>query len=442
MYDTKPVPDRIRNGLYVFSHAAEPRPRCPIRSRAWAVVIAGVAALFPASAWSQLESGASVLDLDPSARASAMGHTGTSVFWGAFPDFYRNPALLGHHRGVHYEWSSTQLLPSLTDALHVRANRLTLGDWGIGATFSGQPISGLGGTLYDAGDLTERDQSGQPVGTYHYEEEIDTWGIGVNAIELTENLIGGGKGEHPISRFGDVSYGFASKDVGVFVGPLTSGDITAEMTTHDHGLLVRLTPYDSIDYEGLLPGLDRALEPIASGLRVDVTYGRAWINDDQETIEFSSGGSDPVARVERQGFALRAALGLPSAIEAELEARDTSWLASALSPILSVGLAWDKEQQTYGDAEGLELGSNGVEVTVFNVFSIRNGSYETIPNFQNPETADRNTWGYGLGFHVQGLGGVYFDRGEVALPASGLGNQTPTAFGLWVDPPGLWRAFH
>jgi hypothetical protein len=87
------------------------------------VIGAVLALLLPASAWPQLLSGASVLELDPSARASAMGHTGTAVFWGAFPDFYRNPALLGHHHGVHYEWSSTELLPTLTDDLHVRANR-------------------------------------------------------------------------------------------------------------------------------------------------------------------------------------------------------------------------------------------------------------------------------------------------------------------------------
>jgi len=70
--------------------------------RALPVLLAG--AIFPASpAFPQTPSEPTVLALDPSARASAMGHTGTSVFWGAFPDFYRNPALLGHHRGIHYE---------------------------------------------------------------------------------------------------------------------------------------------------------------------------------------------------------------------------------------------------------------------------------------------------------------------------------------------------
>lgn len=62
--------------------------------------------------------------------------------------------------------------------------------------------------------------------------------------------------------------------------------------------------------------------------------------------------------------------------------------------------------------------------------------------FQNPELTTRNTWGYGLGFHVPRLGGVYFDRGEVALPASALGNHEHTAFGFWINPPGLWRALH
>jgi hypothetical protein len=404
-------------------------------------LLAATALLLPSAACPQFFSEPAVLELDPSARASAMGHTGTAVFWGAFPDFYRNPALLGHHRGVRYEWSSTQLVPQLADDLFVRANRLTLGEWGVGATFSGEPISGLGGTTLDYPDQELLDFGGQVIATFDPYEEVDTWGVGVNAIELAENLLHRGRGRgdvHPISRFGDISYGFAAKDVETYFGPdiVTGDEMRGRMTTHDHGLLVRLTPYDSIDHEGVWPALDYALAPIASGLRVDFSAGFSWINDADETIDFPD-GSDPVSRVERRGYALRAALGLPTAVETELEARNASWLAGAFSPIVSVGLAWDQKQQTYGTAESEELGSNGVEITLFNVFTLRTGEYEAFSG--GDEVTDLNTWGYGLGFHVQGLGGVYFDRAEVEL-ASGLDNHEPTAFGFWVDPPGLWRA--
>lgn len=216
------------------------------------------------------------------------------------------------------------------------------------------------------------------------------------------------------------------------------------MTTHDQGLLVRLTPYDSIDHEGLLPGFDRAIAPLASGLRVDLSFGLSWINDAEETIDFTDGDSDPVARVERSGIGLRVAMGLPSSVEDDLAARDVSWLATALTPILSVGLAWDEEKDTYQGAdgnelEGLKFGAKGVEVTLFNVFSIRSGEYE-VPEEQG-RVESRNTWGYGLGFHVPELGGVYFDRGEVSL-GNLFTNNEPTAFGCWVDPAGLWRALH
>jgi hypothetical protein len=410
------------------------------------VFAAGAAILSPACAWSQIfESGPSVLGLEPSARSAAMGHTGAAVFWGAFPEYYWNPALLGHHRGVRYEWSSTQLLPDFVDDFFFRANRLTLGDWGFGATLSGQPLHGLGGTYMDFGENTLTDLSGQPIGTYHPFEEINTWGIGVNGAELAENLFGPGqRGAHPISRFGDVSYGFASKDVEAFYLPETAPlpEIRGRMTTHDHGLLVRLTPYDSIDNDGFLPGFDHAIAPLAGGFRLDFSYGRSWINDEEETLDFTDGDSNPVARVQRQGYALRAMLGLPSGVESELEARDAPWLASALTPLLSVGFAWDEYQGTYREpggveSEGPEFHSDGIEVTLFNVFSIRRGAYDVL--IDEGEANTRNTWGYGLGFHVPQLGGVYFDRGEVSLVA-GLANHEPTAFGFWVDPPGLWRA--
>jgi len=387
--------------------------------------------------------GPAVLALDPSARSSAMGHAGTAVFWGAFPEFFWNPALLAHHRGVRYEWSSTRLLPEFVDDFHVRGNRLTLGGWGLGATLSGQPISGAGGTYLHYPELTLRDQTGEPIGTFQPFEEVDTWGVGISAIELAENLLSGGrKDAHPISRFGDVSWGYAAKDVEVFIAPGTplTPEIRGRMTTHDQGLLVRLTPYDSIDHEGLLPGFDRAIAPLASGLRVDWTIGLAWINDAEETLDFTNGDSDPVARVERWGYGLRVAMGLPSSVESELSARGASWLASALTPLLSVGLAWDEEKDTYrggNPLEGVELAANGIEITLFNVFSIRSGEYE-VP-VDEAAVDSRNTWGVGLGFHVPGLGGVYFDHAEVSLGSS-LANNEPTAVGFWVDPIGLARA--
>jgi hypothetical protein len=230
----------------------------------------------------------------------------------------------------------------------------------------------------------------------------------------------------------------------LFPGDGLTPEIKGHTTTHDHGFLVRLTPYDSIDHEGFLPGLDAAIAPLADGLRFDLSFGLSKLNDSGETIEWTFGDADPVARIERQGFATRVALALPASVRTDLEARGADWVASALTPILAVGLAWDEEQETYEAAggterRGLELGSHGIEITLFNVLTLRNGEYETWNDFQNIEETTRSTWGWGLGFQVEGLGGVYFDRAQVQSAAAEFSNHEPTTFGFWMDPRGLWR---
>jgi hypothetical protein len=364
-----------------------------------------------------------------------MGQAGTGVFWGSFPDFYCNPALLGYHRGVRYEWSDTRYDLEFEER-RLGANRLTLGGWGFGITLSGQPISGMGGTY-----LSYSEPLKLVIGVVYPFDEVDTWGFGANAIEIAENVIGGAmRSEHPISRFADVSWGFAAKNVEVRrESPYGVG----RSETSDRGILIRLTPYDSIDHEGFWPSFDAVIAPIANGLRVDASYGKSQLNSSEEFIEYRFAEPGTVPQIERQGYGFRVGLGLPSALESALESNSVSWLGSALVPMLAVGLAWDQTQETYRFLPTYELeGANerkfGYEIVILNVLAIRRGEYEVepLPEFSR---IIRQTRGFGLGFQVPGIGGFYFDRAEDEWSRA---KDETDAFGFWVDPPGLWRALH
>src|SRR5439155_1706847 len=95
--------------------------------------------------------------------------------------------------------------------------------------------------------------------------------------------------------YGDVSIGRTTKTTDVFLAPasvtLDGRDARAKVTTYDSGVLFRATPYNSIDYPGIIPGVDRI-----AAVRVDVTHGRSTQNYNDARISYSvPTQADPVA---------------------------------------------------------------------------------------------------------------------------------------------------
>ena len=417
----------------------------PHQDEFWRLRISGlvlVSSLFlPGIAFAQLSTGAAALFLGPSPRTEALGRQCTAVFWGPFPDFWSNPALLGYHAGLGYEWTRLQLVPSLADDVFFRSNRLTIGGWGVALSLSGVPFENAGGILLDYGENVFTDPEGNVIGTFHSYDEVNSWGVGINGVEFVESLRSRGS-FYPLSRYFDVSFGYTHKNVEVDLLPETPGRpaIRDEIGTNDYGFAGRLTPYNTIDHTGSFSELDATI-----GLRLDLSAGWGRINDESETIQPGS-NPDPVVRMENMGLAVRGSVGLPKQILADLDSKGVGWLGEALSPLLALGFNWDNSQDTYvveeGGAkrEGLLLASQGWELTLLNVVSIRRGEYDAWDGpLDDFTTADRSTSGWGLALDVPGIGGVHYDRATVEIPAAGLADHEPTAFGFWVDPIGLWN---
>ena len=387
----------------------------------------------------EAESGAQSLFIDPSVRASAMGGSSGGVFWGDAPNYWSNPALLGSRRGVVYEWGRTQLVPDLAADVFFTTKRLTMGGWGLGIMMAGKPTDKVGGLKLNYGESFATDADGNIIGTFTSYEETQSFGAGANLFEFAEHALAAGGLEAPaISRFGDVGIGWGEKKTHVFFAPtnLTLSNMAAEgyVTTHDSGVLVRLTPYNSIDYAGLLPGLDRLVRS-----RVDFSYSGSTQNYNRATITYiDPSQSDPIARIQRKGWAAHLALDLPARTHNETESGKLGWLLGCVTPLLSAGTTQDRAVPMIWDAaagalrSGKRIDHSGWELTFANIYSIRGGKIDDPAG-----TIQGHTSGWGVALHVKDALGFSYDRATVPQ-STYLGPVHRKAVTFYFDPVRAW----
>jgi len=393
-----------------------------------------VAVLCSAPAWGVGESTAVVFLIQPSIRSWAMGTACNGVCWGIDPDFWANPAMLGYYHGIHFDHGRTQLIPMLADDVYFTTDRIAIGEWGIGVVTVDRPIDGLGRTRLDYGTWTATGPGGEIIGEFNSYEDMGVIGVGINLIETTENLIRlTGRSSPAVSRFAEVSVGLASKEAYVFLAPATaqtpggSGDVT----THDRGLLLRLTPYNSITEPGFFPGLDRAFDQLG-GIRMDIAYGLSEQSYDKKTISFVDDETAPVAKISRKGFAFQFAVGLLRPLTQALETHGLGIVARSLTPSVGLVMAWDQNKQAW-PAVDRPVEVSGWEVTLCNIYSIRNGRID-----DDDGKIHGDTRGWGLGFNLAGIGGFRYDKATVPK-AEDLGNEERSGYTLFVDPMGVYR---
>jgi len=392
-------------------------------------------------AYAQAESGAQSLLIDPSVRASAMGRSSNAVFWGYDTNDWSNPSLLAYRNGVTYEWGRTQLVPDLADDVFFTTKRLTLGAWGAGLLIAGRPVDGLGGLKLDYGESIATDVDGNPIGTFHATEDTQAIAAGVNVIEFAEHALKAGGREIPsLSRFGDVAVGWSEKRTHVSLAPadVTSSGIAGEgfVTTHDSGVLVRLTPYDGIDRAGLLPGLDRVL-----GARLDGSYGGSTQNYNNATIAYLDfDQADPIARIQIKGWAAHAAFDAPRSKKDNLRSRRLGWLIDIVSPLVSAGITGSRDipllpSASGGLVAGERIEHSGWEVTIANIYSFRGGKIDDPRG-----TVQGHTRGWGIGLHLKDAVGFSFDRATVPQSIY-LVPVHRKALAFYFNPVRAWEYF-
>jgi hypothetical protein len=365
----------------------------------------------------QAQGTARSLDIDASVRSSGMGGASNAVFWGDDPNYWANPAMLGYHRGVRYEWSDTQLVPGLAADVTFRTFRYTAAAGGIGIALLGRPQQ-MGGINLDYGTSQGVDSLGNPTGTFDSFERIHSWGLGASlgeAVATVARLTG--HAPPAITRYVDVALGYSEKRVVLSLAP---GEASAT-TGKDHGFLLR------------------AGVPFAPGgapLRVDGAYGYSVLNynDDAVMVFPNQPGTYPTSRIFRSGVAGRVALGLPPAVKSELLPGRWHWLAEGLDPIASVGLAYDGEHvQAGSQGGGYDVQRWGTELILGNVFGVRFGHVEDKLGDISGATS-----GWSVGLPLGRVAGIRYDHATIPQARdSGLPNVNRHALTTYFDPLAL-----
>ncbi len=389
----------------------------------------------PARSAAQAQSGAQSLFINPSIRADGMGRTGVAVFWGGDPNGWVNPALFAYHQGVRFQYGKTQLVPELAEDVTFTSDVITLGACGVGLYIAGKPIDGLGGLRLNYGKSLATDVDGNIIGEFTSYEEIDAFGFGVSAAQLLESAARAIGWDPPlISRYGDVSFGQTWKSVIVDLAPasVTMSGVSGygESENRDHGLFARITPYNSVNFPGTLPGVEKYFRA-----RIDASYGTAAVNfDNDQTITYLDGSTDPLAKDSHWGWAFRADLALPARAEESLRTKRLGWIAGLIAPILSFGVTSEHSQYAIQDAKvGQEIDLTGWELEILNIFSLRNGH---INDPTGTVIGDTSGWGVGLEFGK--LGGLRYDKATVPQSIY-LGDVTREGYTIYVDPVELGR---
>ena len=350
------------------------------------------------------------LDIDPSVRAAGMGAASNAVFWEG-GNQWANPALLGQQRGIRYEWGDTKLVPDITSDIHFRSNVVKFGGSGLGLALSGKPA--IGGLKLDYGTSEGSDDQGN-LTTFDTFEDIESWGIGASLGQVTEGIAKLFGRETPaLSRYGDVSLGMYSKDVKIQIAADATGK--AHGSAHDRGVLVRISPL-----EWFAASRDALVD-------LDLAYGWSELSyDGKDVVYVSSSTASPPTEHHRRGFALRGGLDWPE--QARHAFGEGAWWVEGLRPMLTVGAAFDHEENTGYDTDG-----HGYEIGLANVVAYRFGSYEEVGFI------DGSTSGWSVGLPIGRLAGVRYD--EARFPqaqVAGPSKLERKAFTAWIDPLEIW----
>ncbi len=411
-----------------------------------AILVGAAGAAFAVSG-----AGAILLEFDTSARSAGMGSATTANFWAEDANVWANPALLGYHKGIRYQNFHTQLVPGLADGIFLDSDRMTFGAYGVGLSLSCWPFVREAGDYLDMGEQIATDESGNVIGTYHAWMKSDSWSAGVSLAQVCDALLGHdprqGQG---LARHGDVAVGYTQKRYRDELAPdevLQDGrGGSGAATMKDLGLLLRATPYNSIDTAGHESSPGRAFAPLG-GLRLDLSYGWSDLNyNDALIVHVDADQADPAPRMRRRGLAVRGALGLPPVLRQSLEGAGLGLLAESLTPLLSYSLSWDHVTPWIRWNETLERYEfaaepdedeheflRGHELVVANILYLRGGHVE-----HRAGDIVASTRGWGLGFRLADIAGFRYDHADVPQ-ARGLPEVEREGYTLFVDGIALWR---
>jgi hypothetical protein len=394
--------------------------------------------MMPLASQAASGSGAINLNFNTSVRAEGMGGAGVGMAWGTNTNNWANPALLAFRPGVHYTSFESQLAEGLADDIHLTNKEMTLGYFG--ATFLFAKVF-IPGNKLDMGEQQATDENGQLIGTFNSWMETQYYGLGLDAVQLLDHILG--RHEGWLSPYFSVTGGFVNKEFTDNLFPdweaqdfPNYGQGTG--SSSDYGFLVRATPINMTKEDGFLGnGI--------FGLRLGGAYGNSILNETDEFIEHPGvDSSDPFPRMFVEGWSLYGEVTLAGDLKNDLNDTFLGILGDMINPLISLGktkqwiepgFIWDSNKEEYiyeHDTSGLfDEKNEGWELGIGNVYYIRRGN--RTENYGGFSEFDGDTEGWGINLQAGRYGGFRYDEATVPQPY-GQPDAERKSWSVWVDP--------
>ena len=385
--------------------------------------------LLPMADAAAVGAGAVNLTFNTSTRFEAMGGAGVAAPWGADTNHWANPSLLAFRPGLNYLKYRSELAVGLADDIVLTNEELTLGAYGVTLLWAKSPVDG---NYLDMGTQMGTDENGNPTGFFDSYMAAESWGLGLEAVQLVDRFLR--RGEEPWSRYAAFAVGFTKRDFEDRLAPdyvlqdVSGGSAAGSVT--DLGVTLRATPLRIDDYNGYF------------GLTVGLAVARSLLADtDEFIVHVDADQSDPFPRAYVRGWSVHAELPLAPGYIARHPDGFGGLLTQALDPLLSItyssqtidpGYVWNESTATYEythDTSGrYDEEGHGWELGVLNIFYLRRGHLK-----MDYGDIDADTAGWGINLQAGRLGGLRIDHARVPQ-AEGLPNVTRDGWSLWVDP--------
>jgi hypothetical protein len=335
-----------------------------------------------------------------------MGGAGAAVLWGE-PDVWANPATLAGVRGVGWLSGHTRIAPDISDELEFDSDRLLMGAAGLGLSFMGQPISGVGRARLDSGPIYITTAFG--VDEFRVIDETKGWAVGLSPLRLLDALRRSeGTDRGSLTERGEISIGYQGKRTLIRVEP--GGGSINEGDSYDWGVSGRL-----------------ALAPFWGSdppFRLDLSG--AWSESGILVPHTQDFGGGPM-RFDRAGAALR--LSPPSPSKRSASPPSMPWWRPGDAPAVTLGLAYDHEHRfDEARASDAHVHRFGVEANVLRLFALRLGYVS-----DSEGDVQGATYGGGVTLPIGPWGHVGYDVADVPRP-SGFDRQLRQGWSAWLDP--------
>jgi len=351
--------------------------------------------------------------LNTSIRSAAMGYAGSAVTWGE-PDVWANPATLAGVNGLGWVAGHTKVAPELSQDLVFTSQRLLVGGGGVGFSFMGEPITGLGKSRYQFPAIA-LPLGGSGDTPY---DQTQGWGVGVSPLRLIETVRKLGKlPPRSLTRYGDVQVGYQAK---FSTAHFDSDTEFEEASTYDWGVGGRLA-------------LARWWGGVDVPYRLDLSGAYSQVNVLQSQSKDSGASTE---QLDRFGVALRLAAAPPS--ERSASPPSMPWWRPGDVPQLAMGLAYDHDRRhvlPYGTSVS-SIDHYGFEATLYRLLSLRVGYLS-----DSASEIEGMTYGGGLTLPIGPWASVGYQLASVPMPAD-LDRQFRQGWSVWLDPARVWSDTH